>query len=91
MDRDQATCIECGCDDNHACRSNGCFWLRVDYRFGWGVCSQCGSRVADWDRGHPTPSELGIWIKNIRSLRKTNTQTKRLVEMGILPNPDDHP
>ena len=54
---DQATCIECGCDDNHACRPDGCFWLRVDYHMGLGVCSQCGSRVADWDRGHPTPSE----------------------------------
>jgi hypothetical protein len=53
---DQATCIGCGCDDNHACRPNGCFWLRVDYRSGWGVCSQCGSRVADWDRGLTNPS-----------------------------------
>lgn len=38
----------------------------------------------------PDGKELGIWIKNIRSLRKTKVQEARLVEMGILPDPNRH-
>lgn len=48
---DKATCVGCGCDDDHAC-AEGCFWLRVDYQIGQGVCSECPSHVVDWDRGH---------------------------------------
>lgn len=46
-----ATCIGCGCDDNHACRPGGCFWVRVDYKAGVGVCSQCEEFTAAWDAG----------------------------------------
>lgn len=46
-----ATCIGCGCDDRHACRPEGCYWLRVDYKAGAGVCSQCESFVNAWDAG----------------------------------------
>ncbi|WP_205736064.1 hypothetical protein [Acidiferrobacter sp. SPIII_3] len=49
-------CIECGCDDWHAC-PGGCSWLRVDRAAGLGVCSECASRVADWDRGDRTCTE----------------------------------
>jgi hypothetical protein len=36
-----ATCIGCGCDDDHACEL-GCAWLVVERRVGLGVCSECG-------------------------------------------------
>lgn len=49
-----ATCIGCGCDDNHAC-GEGCYWLRVDYPDGTGVCSECSEHVEAWDRGDRTP------------------------------------
>ena len=47
---DFAVCIECGCDDDHAC-PEGCWWLRVDYPSGLGVCSGCEMRVDGWDAG----------------------------------------
>lgn len=45
-----ATCIGCGCDDFHAC-GEGCYWLRVDYEEGKGVCSECDEHEAAWDQG----------------------------------------
>jgi hypothetical protein len=54
MSRELATCIGCGCDDNHACE-DGCWWLRCDYVAGLGVCSQCEEHVEAWDRGDRTP------------------------------------
>jgi hypothetical protein len=47
-DDNLAVCIGCGCDDNHAC-GEGCYWLRVDYSHGAGVCSECGNHVKRWD------------------------------------------
>ena len=38
QERPVATCIECGCDDSHAC-AEGCFWLRLDRKTGLGLCS----------------------------------------------------
>lgn len=46
-----ATCIGCGCDDHHACQPEGCYWLRVDYAAGVGVCSECNDAVQAWDNG----------------------------------------
>lgn len=43
-----ATCIGCGCRDDRAC-NGGCHWLRVDYKMGLGVCSQCKPYVEAWD------------------------------------------
>lgn len=48
-----AECIECGCDDLHACES-GCCWLRLDRAAGLGVCSECEHRVSAWDAGDRT-------------------------------------
>jgi hypothetical protein len=53
-----ATCIGCGCTDDHAC-PGGCAWLRVDYEEGLGVCSQCGEHEAAWDAAHPNPLTEG--------------------------------
>lgn len=50
----RAVCIGCGCDDFHACEG-GCWWLRVDYVEGLGVCSECADREEAWDRGDRTP------------------------------------
>lgn len=39
-----AVCIGCGCDTMHACvdqDGNACYWLKVDYEIGLGVCSEC--------------------------------------------------
>jgi hypothetical protein len=55
MTRELATCIECGCNDFQACE-HGCWWVRVDYKAGLGVCSECAHRVKDWDRGDRTLS-----------------------------------
>src|SRR6266699_5392354 len=51
-----ATCIGCGCDDNHPCVGEGpdgaCSWMRVDRDKGLGVCSACpGSDISRWDAG----------------------------------------
>ncbi|MCL4525557.1 MAG: hypothetical protein M1492_03485 [Gammaproteobacteria bacterium] len=48
--QEAAFCIECGCDDYHAC-AVGCSWVRLDREAGLGVCSECLHRVADWDLG----------------------------------------
>ena len=48
-----ATCIGCGCDDNHAC-DMGCYWLRVDRGEGLGVCSECREHIEAWDQGDRT-------------------------------------
>lgn len=55
-----AACIGCGCDDLHACEDtfsgDPCRWLRVDYKAGAGVCSECPDDVARFDAGdrdHP--------------------------------------
>lgn len=49
--RKTATCIGCGCDDQHAC-DGGCHWLRVDYDKGVGVCSACDPFREAWDAAH---------------------------------------
>lgn len=61
-----ATCIGCGCDDNHACwdeaAGNPCGWIRLDRSVGLGVCSCCLDHVARWDSGDreiAVPVELG--------------------------------
>lgn len=55
MTNQLATCIECGCNDFQACEQ-GCWWVRVDYIAGLGVCSECAHRVKDWDSGDRTLS-----------------------------------
>lgn len=50
-----ATCIGCGCDDDHACPSR-CHWLRVDYGAGAGVCSECPTHEARWAAGDRAPN-----------------------------------
>lgn len=63
MDIRLAFCLECGCDDFHAC-PEGCSWLRVDYEAGLGVCSECASRVDDWDRGDRTCSDVALMAQD---------------------------
>lgn len=49
-----ATCIGCGCDDHHACITafgEGCHWLKVDSRKGFGVCSECPGHVKRFEKG----------------------------------------
>jgi len=48
-----AICIGCGCSDDNPCRSieGTCFWLRIDYLTGLGVCSHCPGHEARWDFG----------------------------------------
>ncbi len=68
---DIATCIGCGCDDNHACWSdatdNPCHWVRLDREAGLGVCSACPDDVKRWDAGDRSvsvsaePAGLSIW------------------------------
>lgn len=63
-----ASCIECGCDDLHACEG-GCFWERVDYESGLGVCSECAHRVADWDRGDRSLGEEALISLEMMEIR----------------------
>lgn len=54
----EAFCIGCGCSDYNACRSivrGACYWLRVDYTEGKGVCSTCSEYVVRWDVGDREP------------------------------------
>ena len=48
-----ASCIGCGCTDQHACVSDDgpCSWIVVDYDVGRGVCSCCQSNLARWNAG----------------------------------------
>ena len=48
MSSSLAECIGCGCDDLDAC-PGGCWWLRVDYSDGTGVCSECVERIEEWE------------------------------------------
>lgn len=61
-----ASCIGCGCDDFHAC-DFGCWWLRVDYGAGLGVCSECEDRVEAWDRGDRTSHAEPVAIAEARA------------------------
>jgi hypothetical protein len=52
----QAVCIGCGCTDHRACIGNAgpCYWLRVDYEAGFGVCSECPGDLSRFDAGDRT-------------------------------------
>lgn len=54
----RAICVGCGCDDFNACwddaHDSPCFWLRVDYPAGLGVCGACPEHAAGWDAGDRT-------------------------------------
>lgn len=63
-----ATCIGCGCDDNHACWDNKagqpCGWLRIDRETGLGVCSACPEHTDRWDLGDTTSAGSITLISN---------------------------
>ena len=64
-----ATCIGCGCDDNHACivdnPARACHWVRLDHTAGLGVCSACpGGDVSRWDAGDKTVRALRTVLGN---------------------------
>ncbi len=50
--REVATCIGCGCTDDHACDTvlGPCFWIKVDYKAGIGVCSECGHKLEEYEK-----------------------------------------
>ncbi len=56
----EAVCIGCGCSDSHACVTGftldapasglqSCFWIKVDYERGVGVCSECADKVGEFE------------------------------------------
>ena len=52
MSAASAMCLGCGCTDARACIAPGeqpCHWLRVDYRVGVGICSECPWLLTGWD------------------------------------------
>lgn len=51
-----ATCIGCGCDDDHAC-VGGCSWVRIDRIACVGVCAACLADVPRWDAGDRSMAE----------------------------------
>lgn len=55
-----ATCIGCGCTDDHACVTaptldalatelQACFWVKVDRGLKIGVCSECVEKVEEFE------------------------------------------
>lgn len=40
--KDEAKCVGCGCTDSESCKK-GCWWRKVNYFIGYGVCSRCDS------------------------------------------------
>jgi hypothetical protein len=62
-----AHCIGCGCHDLHACES-GCWWLKVDYAAGSGVCSECESYLAAWEAGQRIGPGLGTHIPGFKKI-----------------------
>jgi len=48
-----ATCIGCGCTDLNACIDafdQPCGWLKVDYKIGIGVCSECPDKLPEFKK-----------------------------------------
>jgi len=48
----EAVCIGCGCTDSRACAHpviGPCFWVKVDYKLGIGVCSECVEKVEEFE------------------------------------------
>lgn len=84
-----AICIQCGCDDYHACVDafdTPCHWLRLDREQGKGVCSSCEEAVARWDAGSRMPAQSIMTSKGPVSLGEKCWFTKsmrycRLVEI----------
>jgi hypothetical protein len=37
-------CLGCGCTDSYACE-DGCYWLAVDLKSGFGICSSCENEL----------------------------------------------
>ena len=47
-----ATCIGCGCTDDRACDhpvTGPCWWVKVYYILGIGVCSECVEKVEEFE------------------------------------------
>jgi hypothetical protein len=48
-----AVCIGCKCTDDHACIDHvfgtPCFWIKVDYKAGIGVCSECDHKIEEYE------------------------------------------
>ena len=47
-----AKCIGCGCTDSRACTHpviGPCFWVKVDYELGIGVCSECVEKIEEFE------------------------------------------
>jgi hypothetical protein len=81
-----ATCVGCGCTDDHACRG-GCAWLRVDYEEGIGVCSNCAEYEAAL--GHRTRARHPITQGRTRmSALAIPKLAKGEVYVGAIVGPD---
>ncbi len=49
----EAKCLGCGCTDSRACLplvGDPCHWLRVDYKLGIGVCSECPEKIEEFEK-----------------------------------------
>ena len=48
----EAVCLGCGCSDSHACThsvTGPCWWIKVDYSLGIGVCSECPEKIEEYE------------------------------------------
>jgi hypothetical protein len=46
-----ARCLGCNCTDAAACDTilGPCFWIKVDYKAGIGVCSECEHKIEEYE------------------------------------------
>lgn len=47
-----AYCVGCGCSDDNACMHDICWWRKVDYDAGIGVCSNCDTEENNQEYYH---------------------------------------
>lgn len=86
-----ATCIGCGCNDNHACwdaeANQPCSWLRVNREIGLGVCSACPEHTDRWDLGD---TKRASSIPLISNSDFETTTLKKLVDSAEAMNADTY-
>lgn len=82
-------CIGCGCDEEHACNTDGlpCQWLRVDDVLGTGICSNpaCELLTRRWDEVDHTSGEPSKRFEDmLRILTREGLRLYRYLAAGEL-------
>lgn len=76
-------CIECGCDDNHACADligDPCRWYVQSKSGRFGVCSECPVAERRWRRGDRKLSERAKAVIADRRALERGSRRRRLLK-----------